>query len=157
MPALHTPATREPRANAPRPRPRRGADHAPPTAAAIESPDAPAVSPTKTRREIAQHASDVSAEKRERARADALADLPPLRTPEDALDRLDRIGLLALRGIVPGSGAHAAGQATRTWLEVQKAAATLTRVRQLTERIAELERELVAARALLSMEAHTDG
>jgi len=157
MPSISQPVKRDSRAIAPGSRSARGDDCADRIAETAASPADVARSPRRTRAEAAKLASDASAAKRAGDRADALADLPPLRTPEDALDRLDRIGRLALRGIVPGSGAHAAGQATRTWLEVQKAAATLTRVRQLTDRIEELERELLAARAMLGAPGHAHG
>jgi len=87
------------------------------------------------------------AEKQHERQRRAADELGPLNTPADALARLETIGRLAIGGIIAGTQANAAVQACRVWLEVERLALTLARVKESERRIAELTRELAQARA----------
>ena len=74
------------------------------------------------------------------------AALPPLRTPADAMERLELIGRLAVAGVLSGSQAGAAVRSCEVWLRGIEAFQDRERMEQLERHIEELERELARAR-----------
>ena len=94
----------------------------------------------------AQRGGVAKAERRADAMHAAAADLHPLRTPDDALVRLEQIGRLVVSGVIPGTAGMAATSSVKAWLDAHRDMQTRQLVRELQGRIRELERELATAR-----------
>lgn len=99
------------------------------------------------RQQLASMGGRALAERMQERRESAASALPPLVEPSDALDRLERISRLAIAGVLPGAQASAASRAVEAWLNAQRLAVSLQRVRALEKRIVELEAELTRTRA----------
>lgn len=69
-------------------------------------------------------------------------DLPPLETPADARYRLDLVFRLGLAGTLAGSVAGAMVRSCEVWVRAFEVEVSAKRVRELDDRVLELEKEL---------------
>ncbi|MBY0491205.1 MAG: hypothetical protein K2R93_15290 [Gemmatimonadaceae bacterium] len=93
-----------------------------------------------SRYDRAQAGGDGKEALRRERMAEAAAEMQPLRTADDALERLDQIGRFAVAGIIAGTSATAAANATRAWAAVHRDV-------KLAAEVERLKAELKAAKA----------
>ena len=70
------------------------------------------------------------------------AELGSLVTLEDAQQRLDRIGVWALSGLLPGSVAGASVRSVEVWVKTHESKLTQEVVQELRQRLEQLEGDL---------------
>jgi len=86
-------------------------------------------------------------DRRDRTAAELLADWPPaIRTVEDAQRRLQIIGDLCVRGLLPGAQAGAAVRSCEVWLKSEETRAGIQRVAELEEQLHRLETDRLSVR-----------
>jgi hypothetical protein len=74
-------------------------------------------------------------------------ELPPLDSPESAMLRLDRIGLWATAGMLPGSVASAVVRSVEVWIRGHESRLTREVVEDLKEEVTRLKAQLTAPAA----------